>query len=491
MKRFESIIESECPPKTNTLWLYDGELRYFHNGTWEVLCEMKSKEEAEGLDKTLIIEADIEDSNEIKTIDLYTDTVKKGTTLQFYAYESPSKAKIVNNIGLRYAVSGITANGERVRFNNTIVYEGDDSSFEPWYSGRLYVTETDQDFVKIVAELSGDEVTWDIEMRMVKDGTNSDFSYIVIAGNPGYDPHAVKVDGRTYAYSVKKTKIYCTKFAGTEDGGRYTMGPDGVTYLDLSHLHSDNSDFTHCLNELTGIDRLSTGLDTSKGKIFRAFLCGGTESQIDTGVFDLKYATDVRDMFASCQASKIIFRSGVLESYFIENFAGLFYNCAATNIDLYIVPTMYAKDMSSMFYYCSNLSTLNFKANGTIVDTSNVTTFQNIFKYCVALTTLNISDWSTKGVTNAQGMLDMFTSCKFTNLTLGKEFFATPASDVVVDLSTSTGWANATTTTSLVTNLYDRQANALPTLTLKLSTQTKNYLGSDIEAIKAKGYTIS
>jgi hypothetical protein len=485
MKRFESIIESEYPPKTNTLWLYNGELRYFHNGIWEVLCEMKSKEEVEGLDKTLIIEADLEDQSEIETIDLYTGTIKKGTTLQFYAY-SPS-----SNVQLYYSVSGITANGEKVRFNNTIIYEEDDSTFETWYNESLYVTETDQDFVKIVGELNGSKGTWNIEMRMVREGTNSDFSYIVIAGNPGYDPHAIRIDDRNYSYSVKKTKIYCTKFAGTVDGGRYTMGPDGVTYLDLSHLHSDNTDFTHVLNGLIGIDRFSTGLDTSKGKTFRSFLAGGTESQIDTGVFDLKYATDVSNMFASCQASKIIFRSGVLKSFFIENFAGLFYNCAATNIDLYIVPTSFAKNMSSMFYYCTELSTLNFKETGTIVNTSNVTTFQSIFAYCIALTTLNIASWSTKGVINAQGMLDMFKSCKFTNLTLGKEFFATPASDVVVDLSTSTGWSNATTTTSLVTNLYDRQANALPTLTLKLSTQTKNYLGSDIEAIKEKGYTIS
>lgn len=490
MKRFESIIESECPPKVNTLWLYNGELRYFHNGTWEVLCEMKSKEEAEGLDKTLIIEADIEDESEIKTIDLYTNTVKKGTTLQFYAYPAPSKAKFVTDGGLYYSVFGITANGERVRFNNTIVLNGDDNTFEPWYNNNLYVTEIDQDFVKIGAELSGSAITWDIEMRMVKEGTNSNFSYIVIAGNPGYSPNAIRIDDRTYRYTVKKTKIYCTKFAGTMDGGRYTMGPEGVTYLDLSHLHSDNTDFTYGLNGLTGIDRFSTGIDTSKGKTFVAFLSGGTESQIDTGVFDLKYAANVQAMFSSCQAEKIIFRSGVLSCYLVENFSNLFYNCAATTIDLYVLPTIYAKNMSGMFYYCSNLSTLNFKGN-TVVNTSNVTTFQNIFARCTALTTLNIDSWSTEGVTNAQGMLDMFAYCKFTNLTLGKKFFATPASDVVVDLSASTGWKNTTTTTSLITNLYDRQANALPTLTLKLSTQTKEYLGSDQEAIKEKGYIIS
>ena len=169
------------------------------------------------------------------------------------------------------------------------------------------------------------------------------------------------------------------------------------------------------------------------------------------------------------------------------------------------------RDMSSMFAYCSGLTSLDLSG----FDTSAVTSMSRMFAYCSGLTSLDLSGFNTSAVTS---MLSMFESCsgltslnlsgfdtsavtsmdymfaycsKLTSLILGPNFLKTSKYDYV-DFSYCTKWTNDTVVTSLVTNSYDRATAGLKTMTLKLSTNTKAALTDEQKAaITAKGYTIA
>ena len=141
--------------------------------------------------------------------------------------------------------------------------------------------------------------------------------------------------------------------------------------------------------------------------------------------------------------------------------------------------------MSSMFAYCSGLTSLNL----TGFDTSAVTNMDMMFNNCSKLTSLNLSSFDTSAVTSLWLMFDDCSS--LTSLILGPNFFKTSKYNYV-DFSYSTQWTNDTVVTSLVTNSYDRATAGLKTMTLKLSTNTKAALTDEQKAaITAKGYTIA
>ena len=143
------------------------------------------------------------------------------------------------------------------------------------------------------------------------------------------------------------------------------------------------------------------------------------------------------------------------------------------------------RDMSSMFAYCSGLTSLDLSG----FDTSAVTNMEMMFNNCSKLTSLNLSSFDTSAVTS---MDYMFAYCSnLTSLILGPNFLKTSKYDYV-DFSYCTKWTNDTVVTSLVTNSYDRATAGLKTMTLKLSTNTKAALTDEQKAaITAKGYTIA
>ena len=169
------------------------------------------------------------------------------------------------------------------------------------------------------------------------------------------------------------------------------------------------------------------------------------------------------------------------------------------------------RDMSSMFAYCSGLTSLDLSG----FDTSAVTSMSHMFESCSGLTSLNLSGFNTSAVTSMDSMFEscsgltsldlsgfntsavtsmdyMFAYCSnLTSLILGPNFLKTSKYDYV-NFSYCTKWTNDTVVTSLVTNSYDRATAGLKTMTLKLSTNTKAALTDEQKAaITAKGYTIA
>ena len=171
--------------------------------------------------------------------------------------------------------------------------------------------------------------------------------------------------------------------------------------------------------------------------------------------------------------------------------------------------------MYAMFSHCEDALIVGCEN----FDTSNVTNMSGMFSGCTGFTTLNISGWDTSNVTKMEFMF--FNSAKKVNIsgdkwvpasikrgtysgcyrwiegavcpTLGKNWFGTICEDERYSYFQGLiSWTDSSVRTSLVTNSYDRKANGLPDLTIKLSSATKKVLTEDdIATITAKGYIIA
>ena len=98
-----------------------------------------------------------------------------------------------------------------------------------------------------------------------------------------------------------------------------------------------------------------------------------------------------------------------------------FYNCTSleTISGLEYLNTANITDMSSMFYGCSNLTSLNL----TKFDTKNVSSMYFMFYGCSNLTSLNLTNFNTKNVKNMNGMFGdctHLTSLDITNFNTAK-----------------------------------------------------------------------
>lgn len=188
--------------------------------------------------------------------------------------------------------------------------------------------------------------------------------------------------------------------------------------------------------------------------------------------------------FSECKNLKT-FRGN--DSYLLssEDFANFFKDFTKLT-DVYVndwnIDT--ATTLSSMFYNCSALS--NITLNNW--DTRNVTDTSNMFAQCYSLEKLDITGWNMTNVTN---MTDMFAGCSKINLLKLSEGFGRMKDEAgTLDLSSLTLWTTESVQTLLT--LYDRKANGLGVITIKLSSATKNALGaSGIQTLTAKGYTIA
>ncbi len=159
-------------------------------------------------------------------------------------------------------------------------------------------------------------------------------------------------------------------------------------------------------------------------------------------------------------------------------------NTNLTYVDINDLVINTAISLRSMFYFCSALS--NITLNNW--DTRNITDTSDMFNQCHSLENLDITGWN---MTNVKNMESMFNACfEIKNLLLSEGFGRMKDEVGTLDLSTLTNWTNDSVQTLLT--LYDRKANGMGVITIKLSEATKNALGtSGIQTLTAKGYTIA
>lgn len=131
-----------------------------------------------------------------------------------------------------------------------------------------------------------------------------------------------------------------------------------------------------------------------------------------------------------------------------------------------------------------SLSSLNVKC----WDTSNVRDITNMFGDNGSLNHLDVSGWDTSNMTGMAGFCQ--NASVLTTLTFGEDFGKMTDKCGTLNLSTLSAWKN-NSVKSLLT-LYDRKANGMGVITIKLHANAKAKLGEDgIALLTAKGYTIA
>lgn len=127
-------------------------------------------------------------------------------------------------------------------------------------------------------------------------------------------------------------------------------------------------------------------------------------------VFDASFSearpTTCRGWFSSCSSLKTVEGLANLNTEAVTDMSSMFYYCTSLkSLDLSTFNTANVTDMSGMFFSCDSLVSLNVSG----FNTSKVTKMDNMFNTCQQLLALDVSSFNTENVTS---MDNMFTYCK-------------------------------------------------------------------------------
>lgn len=127
-------------------------------------------------------------------------------------------------------------------------------------------------------------------------------------------------------------------------------------------------------------------------------------------VFDASFSearpTTCRGWFSSCSSLKTVEGLANLNTEAVTDMSSMFYYCTSLkSLDLSTFNTANVTDMSGMFFSCDSLVSLNVSG----FNTSKVTKMDNMFNTCPQLLALDVSSFNTENVTS---MDRMFTYCK-------------------------------------------------------------------------------
>lgn len=127
-----------------------------------------------------------------------------------------------------------------------------------------------------------------------------------------------------------------------------------------------------------------------------------SSDNITTVVFDDSFAncsvlTSLASLFSSCENLTTITGLEYLKTDNVTDMSSMFYNCSKlTSIDLRSFNTANVTDMSQMFSGCTQLTTLDLSS----FDTQKVENMSNMFSACTSLTTIYVgNEWATDAVT--------------------------------------------------------------------------------------------
>ncbi len=191
--------------------------------------------------------------------------------------------------------------------------------------------------------------------------------------------------------------------AGTLAGGAINNATEFASYISMikeikflsgAKLPSNSSDMFRSLSSLEKFD--SANLDTSDVTTMVRMFYDSAATTIDVSGFDTSAVTDMSRMFYSSAATTIDV-SG-FDTSAVTDMSAMFYDSAATTIDVSGFDTSAVTDMSRMFY-SSAATTIDVSG----FDTSAVTDMSAMF-YDSAATTIDVSGFDTSAVTDMSSM---------------------------------------------------------------------------------------
>lgn len=290
----------------------------------------------------------------------------------------------------------------------------------------------------VVKELSDEQVD---KLLAGDTSTISDSKYYVSGANLGrFAQNVAKDNSHTIIKTNGIVKITTSK-------GEVAI-PAGINY----HIYEDYK-ITNGKNYVSNL--IQSGYAQNGNKYFDGL---SNLSSIDVSKLNISNIKDLSFYFRGC-SSLYNLNIEYWDTKEVKNFAGMFTGCRSlTELRLYFWDTRNVSAMSTMFAGCTNLKTLN------------------------------LSGWNTQSVNI---MSNMFSGCSaITSLYLSENFGRMGGGVSTLDLSALIKWTDNSVQTLL--KLYDRKANGMSVITIKLSAATKSALGTNgISALTAKGYTIA
>lgn len=258
-----------------------------------------------------------------------------------------------------------------------------------------------------------------------------------------------------------------------------------------------------------GYDGVST--DNSKYKSVQEVIAELTEKTAEIGksYFEVRFAGEgtitINGESTSLEKRQLFRYEGTPTSLKIEG-------SHLAWLDVSNLDTSKITSMNGLFSKCDSSaygSTLNVSG----WDVSNVTDMTDMFSACDVLPSLDVSSWNVSKLVKADFM---FTGCYklstvdfsrwdtsslesfvgfsqgvgFKTIVFGENFGKMTDKFTSLDISQISTWKDDSVKSLL--NLYDRKANGMGVVTIKLHANTKAVLGEDgIAQLTAKGYTIA
>lgn len=290
----------------------------------------------------------------------------------------------------------------------------------------------------VIKELSDEQVD---KLLAGDTSTISDSKYYVSGANLGrFAQNVAKDNSHTIIKTNGIVKITTSK-------GEVAI-PAGINY----HIYEDYK-ITNGKNYVGNL--IQSGYAQNGNKYFDGL---SNLSTIDVSKLNISNIIDLGFYFRGC-SSLYDLNIEYWDTKEVRNFAGMFTGCRSL------------MDLRLYFW-----------------DTRNVSAMSTMFAGCTNLKTLNLSGWNTQSVNI---MSNMFSGCSaIISLYLSENFGRMGSSVGTLDLSALIKWTDNSVQTLL--KLYDRKANGMGVITIKLSAATKNALGtSGIQTLTAKGYTIA
>lgn len=296
------------------------------------------------------------------------------------------------------------------------------------------------------------------------------------------DEGTITIDGEST--SLEKRQLF--RYEGTPTSlkieGSHLAWLD-VSNLDTSKMTSMNGLFSNCDFSSYGGTLDVSGWDVSNVTRMTNML-NGYRGQIEgLGRWNTSKVTLLDRTFYSC-CFATHFEVGTFDVSNVTNMANIFARCKSLlSLDVSGWDVSNVTNMTNMFGVCEVLPSLDVSS----WNVSKLVYADYMFTGCYKLSAIDLSGWDTSSLESFAGFSQ---GVAFKTITFGENFGKMTDKFTSLDISQISTWKDDSVK-SLLT-LYDRKANGMGVVTIKLHANTKAVLGEDgIAQLTAKGYTIA
>ncbi len=206
------------------------------------------------------------------------------------------------------------------------------------------------------------------------------------------------------------TNLDLSNFCTSNVTNMYAMfsGCSSLTRLDVSSFNTSNVTNMYAMfSGCSSLTRLDVSSFNTSNVTYMGWMFSGCSSltRLDLSSFNTSNVTDMDGMFSDCSSLTRLDLSSFNTSN-VTDMYWMFSGCSSlTSLDVSNFNTSNVTSMWYMFKKCSSLPSLDLSS----FNTSNVTDMGEMFFGCSALEAIYVGEkWSTKDVTNSEGM---FTGC--------------------------------------------------------------------------------